>query len=201
MDLLDQFGKLTSREREIVYLLINTDDEGYSLALSLGITEQTLRQHTTHIYAKLQVASRLELITQLRCHFCNNQKCRKIALIIDDDENWLLIVQNYLEVFNLEIKTANRGKTALKIIKDNPPDLVILDLMMPDVDGYQVLEHMRIDPQLQNIPVIIITAKDIEEKDIELGLPLLLKGEQFEQELVDSVLKKIKDVIKDSPQG
>jgi CheY-like chemotaxis protein/DNA-binding CsgD family transcriptional regulator len=199
MDLRANLGKLTEREREIVYLLVNSNDEGYGLAISLGITEATLRQHTTRIYAKLEVSSRIELITQLRCHFCNQQKYRKTALVIDDDENWLLIVQNYLEVFNLEVKSTNRGKTALKIMKEDPPDLVILDLMMPDLDGYQVLEQMRIDPCLLKIPVIIITAKDLTEKDFELGLPLLAKGELFEQELENTVLKKIKDPV-ETPQ-
>lgn len=201
MDLLSQLEKLTEREREIVYLLVNTDDIGYGLAVSLGITEATLRQHTTRIYAKLAVSSRLELITELRCHFCNQQKCRKTALVIDDDENWLLIVQSYLEVFNLEVKSANRGRTALKIMQESPPDIVILDLMMPDVDGYQVLEQMQSDPRLQKIPVIIITAKDLTAKDMELGLPLLSKGERFEQELENTVLKKIKDTLKDSSRG
>jgi CheY-like chemotaxis protein/DNA-binding CsgD family transcriptional regulator len=200
MDLQTKLEKLTEREKEIVYLLVNTDDIGCGLALSLGIKETTLRQHATKIYTKLGISGRLELINKLRCHFCEHQNQRNTTLVVDDDENWLLIVQSYLEVFNLDVITANSGRSAIEMMRKKPPDLVVLDLMMPDVDGYQVLKEMRSNPYLRNIPVIIITAKDITLEDKQLGLPLLPKGDHFEEAFENMILQTIRNSKLDSDQ-
>ena len=119
---------------------------------------------------------------------------------MDDDENWLLIVQSYLEVFNLDVITANSGRSAIEMMRKEPPDLVVLDLMMPDVDGYQVLKEMRSNPYLQNISVIIITAKDITLEDKQLGLPLLPKGDHFEEAFENMILQTIRNSKLDSDQ-
>ncbi|HED16474.1 MAG TPA: response regulator, partial [Gammaproteobacteria bacterium] len=70
------------------------------------------------------------------------------------------------------VKAATNGKKALQIaFSDNQPDIILLDIMMPEMDGYEVCERLKSDPATQNIPVIFITAMS-ETVDEELGLGL-----------------------------
>ena len=77
-------------------------------------------------------------------------------LIIDDDENICKIVKLYLEKEGFEAVTAFDGKSGLENFMIQPPELVLLDIMMPDMDGMQVIKELRKD---SNIPVIMLTAK------------------------------------------
>lgn len=93
-------------------------------------------------------------------------------LIVDDEPiNVRVLAQNLTP--NYRIKTATNGQKALTIVNsDDPPDLVLLDIQMPDIDGYQVLVTMRQQDSTKNIPVIFITAKDgaeDEAKGLDLG--------------------------------
>jgi len=81
-------------------------------------------------------------------------------LLIDDEEDFLFMTGTALEKSDFEIHTARSGMTGLKMIRSNPPDLVLLDLNMPEPDGHQVCEMIKSDNNLQNIPVIILTASD-----------------------------------------
>lgn len=77
-------------------------------------------------------------------------------LIIDDDENICKIVKLYLEKEGFEAVTAYDGKSGLENFMIQPPELVLLDIMMPDMDGMQVIKELRKD---SNVPVIMLTAK------------------------------------------
>ena len=77
-------------------------------------------------------------------------------LIIDDDENICQIVKLYLEKEGFEAVTAYDGKAGLENFMIQPPELVLLDVMMPDMDGIQVIKELRKD---SNVPVIMLTAK------------------------------------------
>ena len=65
------------------------------------------------------------------------------------------------------IDVANSGKEALEYIKHNVPNGIILDLMMPEMDGFEVLEKIRNTDKTRNIPVLILTAKDLTKKDLD----------------------------------
>lgn len=92
-------------------------------------------------------------------------------LIVDDMKSnidSLTIILRY----NYSIMAAISGKNAIKLLERKKPDLVLLDLSMPDVDGFDVLKYMKEQPELMNIPVIFVTGEhsaDIEEKGIEMG--------------------------------
>lgn len=95
-------------------------------------------------------------------------KDKPYILIVDDDPNIAHLVQLYLEKEGFTVKLAERGDDALAEFRRLPPDLMLLDLMLPGVDGWQVLKSIR---KTSTIPVILLTAKD-ETFDKVLGLEL-----------------------------
>lgn len=95
-------------------------------------------------------------------------KDKPYVLIVDDDPNIAHLVQLYLEKEGFTVKVAQRGDDALNEFHKLPPDLMLLDLMLPGVDGWQVLKTIR---KTSAIPVIMLTAKD-ETFDKVLGLEL-----------------------------
>ena len=89
-------------------------------------------------------------------------------LLVDDDPNISHLVDLYLTKEGFEVSTAQRGDDALKAFKASPPNLMLLDVMLPGMDGWQVCREVR---KVSNIPVIMLTAKD-ETFDKVLGLEL-----------------------------
>jgi diguanylate cyclase (GGDEF)-like protein len=90
-----------------------------------------------------------------------NQK----ILVIDDEEHIRKIIKFQLEKAGYKVETANDGVEALKAIDASPPDLVLLDLMMPNMDGYEVCRRLKSNYQTNHIPIIMVTAKaDLENK-------------------------------------
>jgi two-component system alkaline phosphatase synthesis response regulator PhoP/two-component system response regulator VicR len=83
---------------------------------------------------------------------------RKI-LACDDEKHIVRLVQVNLERQGYEVVTANDGKEALEKVESEHPDLLVLDVMMPYMDGFEVLQNLRRNPSTANIPVIMLTAK------------------------------------------
>ena len=79
-------------------------------------------------------------------------------LIVDDNELNLKLASTVLEKEGYQTSTALNGKEALARANKAPPDLAILDVMMPDMDGYELCKRIRETPSLANIPVIMLTA-------------------------------------------
>lgn len=89
-------------------------------------------------------------------------------LVVDDDPMVTRLVRINLELEGFDVVEAWDGKTALKILKENPPDLLVLDIMMPQMDGWQVLEKVREQQIYKNLPIVILTAK-VQDEDIAKG--------------------------------
>ena len=89
-------------------------------------------------------------------------------LLVDDDPNIRQLVNLYLQKEGFEVTMADRGDEALKMFKASPPNLILLDIMLPGMDGWQVCREVR---KISNIPIIMLTAKD-ETFDKVLGLEL-----------------------------
>jgi len=110
---------------------------------------------------------------------------KPIILAVDDTKENLMVIGQLLQPY-YHVRVANSGQRALKAVASPPkPDLILLDVMMPEMDGYEVLAELRADPQTHDIPVIFVTAIDTDE-DEELGLSL---------GAVDYVTKPIKPAI------
>lgn len=93
----------------------------------------------------------------------------KKILIVDDEPNIVMSLEYTFKKNNFEVFIARDGQEALDILKNALPDIIILDVMMPNVDGYDTLEQIKEDDRLKNIKVIFLSAKN-KEKDIERGL-------------------------------
>lgn len=92
----------------------------------------------------------------------------KKVLLIDDDEKLLNLVKEYLEGYGYQVLTLSDGSAVLKTISEESPDMVILDIMLPEKDGLDVLKEIRMD---YSVPVIMLTAKG-EHADRIVGLEL-----------------------------
>src|ERR1700758_5872808 len=122
-----------------------------------------------------------------------------VVLIVDDNEDNRFTLSMRLEACGYDnIVTAENGREALEKMRKRPVDLVLLDIMMPELDGYGVLEELRTDPALRDVPVVMISAiEDINSvvRCIELGAtdyltkpfnPVLLKAR------VDSCIEQVR---------
>lgn len=99
----------------------------------------------------------------------------KRVLIVDDEASLRTLVRVNLEIDGIEVSEAVDGNEAMSMLRQAPPDLVLLDLMMPGKDGIEVLEDVAADPELRDIPVILLTAKG-EQEDLERGAILGARG-------------------------
>jgi CheY-like chemotaxis protein len=89
-------------------------------------------------------------------------------LVVDDDPNVADMVRQLLEGESCTIDVARDGREALRAIAERPPDAVLLDLLMPGLDGFAVLEQLQADPGRRDIPVIVLTAKELTREESAL---------------------------------
>jgi two-component system sensor histidine kinase/response regulator len=81
-------------------------------------------------------------------------------LVVDDDPATLEVLQTLLGGEGYAVETSIDGAAALEKVKASPPDLVLLDIVMPGMDGLAVCDRLRFDPQTRDLPIIFLTAKD-----------------------------------------
>lgn len=117
------------------------------------------------------------------------------VMIVDDNEIDLEVTSDILLMEGLKVIKANGGKHCIELITNSKPDILILDLMMPETDGFQVLDFVRSREDTKNIPVIIVTAKDITNDD-----KLILSGKvssilHKNETRTNEVMKEIKRTI------
>ncbi len=93
-------------------------------------------------------------------------------LIVEDDENSSLLLTTALEALGYEAENAENGESALQKIKQSPPDLVISDILMSGMDGFELCRLIKSDPQLSHIPLVFYTATYTDPEDRELALGL-----------------------------
>lgn len=132
---------------------------------------------------------------------------------MDDDAKRLVYIEDEIEMIDLvrlilgrkgfEVIGANGGKEGLEIVRQEKPDLVLLDLMMPDLDGWEVFQQMKAEEATRDIPVIVVTAK-AQTIDRVLGLHIAKVDDYISkpfspQELISSV-EKILDKKRTSPE-
>jgi len=120
----------------------------------------------------------------------------KKILFIEDEPTLQKTLGRALEQEGFEILSALDGKIGIKKAKENKPDLILLDLILPKMDGFEVLKHLKENEETKNIPVIILTnlenAEDI-EKALSLGATTYLVKANYD---LEEVIDKIKDMLK-----
>lgn len=111
-------------------------------------------------------------------------------LLVDDDPNLILLVKDYLEFQGYEVATAENGREALEILDRQVPDMIICDIMMPEMDGYALIEKIRQDSRLSWIPVMFLSAKGQSQdrvKGLNTGADVYLVKPFEPEELVAQV--------------
>jgi len=91
------------------------------------------------------------------------------VLVVDDNEQNLELLHAYLDELGGDIRTAHDGMEAIESVAKEIPDLILLDIMMPKMSGYQVCEHLKADPKTSDIPIIMVTALN-ETGDVERAI-------------------------------
>ncbi|HEY9888157.1 MAG TPA: response regulator transcription factor [Candidatus Obscuribacterales bacterium] len=132
---------------------------------------------------------------------------QKTLLLIDDDPNLILLVKDYLEFRGYSVITAENGREALDILSGNSPDMIICDVMMPEMDGYAFVEHVRSNPETEWIPVLFLSAKGQSQdrvKGLNTGADVYMVKPFEPEELVaqvESSLKQASRLIRQQVRG
>lgn len=119
----------------------------------------------------------------------------KKVLIVEDEKILLDLLEKKLIKEGYEVFTAQDGEKGLKLIREKKPDLILLDIIMPKIGGFEVMEIMAKEPELKKIPIIIISnsGQPVEiERAQKLGAKdWLIKTEFDPQEVIEKVIKQI----------
>ena len=115
----------------------------------------------------------------------------KLILCIEDEQEMIDLMRLILSRRGFDVHGANSGEEGLSIIRKEHPDLILLDLMMPDMDGWEVYQKMKADEAIKNIPVVVVTAR-AQSIDKVLGLHIAKVDDYIAkpfspQELLNSV--------------
>jgi DNA-binding response OmpR family regulator len=121
----------------------------------------------------------------------------KHVLVVDDDPNIAEMLRQTLSESEFVLDSAEDGEAGLLAIEARRPDVILLDLMMPKLDGFGVIERLRSNPELRNIPIIVISAKDLteeESKTLKESVAFVMKKQGFNGDLlmqeINSVVRK-----------
>lgn len=120
---------------------------------------------------------------------------KKLIIFVEDEPTLQKTLGRILEEEGFEIQGALDGQSGLALIKRIKPSLILLDLILPKMDGFEVLQELKKDPEVKDIPVIVLTnlesAQDV-EKAISLGATTYLVKANYE---LNDVVKKIRGII------
>jgi two-component system, OmpR family, alkaline phosphatase synthesis response regulator PhoP len=130
-----------------------------------------------------------------------SEENKRLILLVDDDEHILRSLEIYLKMEEFQVITAAGGREALDILSETRPDLVVLDIMMPEVDGFQVLEFIKSKQEIRTVPVIMLTAKsqDVDVlKGYQEGIASYMTKPFNLNELVDNINLIFESISSDS---
>ncbi|MBD0305518.1 MAG: response regulator, partial [Nitrospiraceae bacterium] len=147
---MDGWGVLTKLKADpqlssipvIMLTIIDEKNIGYSLGASEYLTKPIDRQRLSALLKRYQ-------------------SDRRAALVVEDDEATRHALRTVLEKEGWEVREAENGRVGLDRVNEKKPDLILLDLMMPEIDGFEFSEEMRKQEAWRGIPIIVITAKDL----------------------------------------
>ena len=126
---------------------------------------------------------------------------KKIILIVDDDESLRKMLKMRLSFSQFKVLTAGSGEEAFEAINKNKPDLILLDIAMPDMDGYEVCKILKDNPETKDIPIVFLTAigGNIENK----LQSLMVGGVDYIQKPFDGndLMKRIEKILKGDGNG
>ena len=122
---------------------------------------------------------------------------RKTLLLVDDDPNLILLVKDYLVFRGFEVLTAENGREALELLAQTIPDMIVCDVMMPEMDGYAFVRHVRENPRTNWIPDLFLSAKGQSQdrvKGLNTGADVYMVKPFEPEELVAQVESSLSQV-------
>ncbi len=171
------------------YLKADSDLASIPVIMATVLSEQNLGYAlgaTDYLTKPIQTEQLKAILQKYRFEQTNH-----LAMIVDDDYCNRKLLRDILAKEEVEIVEAENGAKALEMIKLRKPDLLLLDLMMPEIDGFEVIKRLEQNPQWQNIPIIIITCKDLtleERKLLNARVEIILqKGAYKKQALLQQI--------------
>ena len=172
----DLLGEPRARDIPVV-LTVKNDEE--QLGLSMGQVD-FLRKPLSRQQV-LQVMAKYDLLADRR----RANKMPTSVLVIDDDPRNTRLVQAMLKPFSIEVLSSHEGAAGIKLARTRKPDLIILDLMMPEVDGFEVVSTLRGDAATAAIPILIYTAKNLTSADrqrLQGSIQAIIRKGEFSKE-------------------
>jgi CheY-like chemotaxis protein len=128
---------------------------------------------------------------------------RKRLLVVDDDERERISVSELLGHDDIDIMTAENGEDALRSLRRDSPDCVVLDLRLPDMSGFEVLERIRDDASISDVPAVVFTGRELSpEEDAKLhtmARSVVVKGVESPERLLDETSLFLHRVFADLP--
>jgi chemosensory pili system protein ChpA (sensor histidine kinase/response regulator) len=118
-----------------------------------------------------------------------------LALVVDDSITMRRVTQRLLERNSFRVITAKDGLEAIGVLQDHQPDIILLDIEMPRMDGYEFAKHVRNNPDSANVPIVMITSRVSDKhraRAIEVGVNDYLGKPYQERQLLDAVRHQLK---------
>ena len=118
----------------------------------------------------------------------------KKILVVDDDKAVITLLESLLSSQGYKVSAANDGLDAMVQVRNNIPDLIILDIMMPELNGYDVCSNLKFDERFKHIPIIVLTSR---EQELTPRISRLM-GISYMHKPIDSkiLLEKIQNILK-----
>jgi PAS domain S-box-containing protein len=168
----------------IICSIVEQTDKGFNLGAADYLVKPILEEEIVHSLDRLNKHGNINEV-----------------LVIDDDPNDLRLIEKILsEHSKYKTTLAEGGRKGWELINTNPPDAIILDIFMPEMDGFTILEKLREEPSLRDIPVVVVSGGGLtneQQKQLaEYGQRLIVKGSLKENDLISSIesaLKRIGD--------
>jgi CheY-like chemotaxis protein len=158
----------------VMLTMMNDKNLGYALGASDYLTKPIERDRLAAVLSKYR---------------CDVPECS--VLLVEDDEVTREMMRRMLEKAGWSVAEAENGRVALERVAECRPELILLDLMMPEMDGFQFIVELRQRPETHNTPIVIITAMDLTEADRQRlngsVIQILQKGAYGREELLEQV--------------
>jgi signal transduction histidine kinase/DNA-binding response OmpR family regulator len=145
----------------------STPGQGSTFSFTLPIAEKSDRLDLPSRHRSVDIES---LVKQLREKVATHQSGDKSVLVVDDDPNIRSLLRQELSDAGYRVRLAEDGRKALSLIREETPGLVILDVMMPEMNGFDVAAVLKNDPATMDIPIIILSILEDKERGFRLGV-------------------------------
>jgi signal transduction histidine kinase/DNA-binding response OmpR family regulator len=165
----------------IMVTMVDDPERGFTLGAADYATKPVDRQRLARI---------------LRKYTCGNPPCR--VLLVEDDVPTRAMTRNILEKEGWSVSEAENGRVALEAMERETPSLILLDLMMPEMDGFEFADHVRQRPEWRQIPIVVLTAKDVSGEERQRLSGYVETIIQKSGDSRDALLHRVRDLLDDS---